>query len=82
MDGCRNIAEELMLDIEWSDELKQYVAEGQSGSYYYRIWLETVESMDARIDEIAKADVAGIAAWELRFANDEVWNIFDKIRIK
>ena len=82
MDGCRNIAEELMLDIEWSDELKQYVAEGQSGSYYYRIWLETVESMDARIDEIAKAGVAGIAAWELRFANDEVWNIFDKIRIK
>lgn len=82
MDGCRNIAEELMLDIEWSDELKQYVAKGQSGSYYYRIWLETVESMDARIDEIVKADVAGIAAWELRFANDEVWNIFDKIRIK
>lgn len=82
MDGCRNIAEELMLDIEWSDELKQYVAEGQSGSYYYKIWLETVESMDARIDEIAKAGVAGIAAWELRFANDEVWNIFDKIRIK
>lgn len=81
MDGCRQIAEELGLNIQWNDEVKQYVAEGQSGSHYYRIWLETMESMEARVDEISKAGVAGIAAWELRFANDEVWNIFERISI-
>ena len=79
MDDCKKIANELLLTTIWDENVMQYVAEGANGGYYYRIWLETKESMDARIDKIAEADVAGIAAWELRFAGDEVWNIFEKI---
>ncbi len=75
IDGCQNIAGELGLIAEWDEESGQSVAEGETADGYYRIWLETEESARLRIREINKFNVAGVAAWELRFANNEIWNI-------
>lgn len=79
MNGGEQIAEELGLVSEWDDELKQTVATGYSGGYFYEIWLETLQSMTEKINTIRDYDVGGISAWALGFEDDGVWDIFSKI---
>lgn len=80
MTGGLSIAKEYGLTITWNNELKQYVAAGGYKDYYYQIWLETCDSMSARVDEIAKRNPAGVACWVLTNEDSDVWGIFSKIK--
>lgn len=79
MKGGEEIAGELGLISVWDDVVKQTVATGYSGGFYYEIWLETLKSMTEKIEVIKSYDVGGIAAWALGSEDEGVWEIFSKI---
>ena len=75
MQGGLNIANELELDIEWDDEVKQYVATGIVDGVSYSIWLEEEKSLEAKMAVVRNRELAGVACWSLGMELDSVWDI-------
>lgn len=78
MEKAQEIIKEYNLNVSWNENTEQEFAEGTVGGYIYQIWLETVASLEIKLDEIIQADIGGVAAWELGFEKSEVWNLFKK----
>ncbi|OEF96641.1 hypothetical protein BHF68_07430 [Desulfuribacillus alkaliarsenatis] len=68
-----NIIEENNATVTFDDKAMQYYAEYFDGNDRYRIWLETVESMEERVKLVRKYDLAGIASWRRGFELPEIW---------
>lgn len=79
MEKAQEIIKEYNLNVSWNENTEQEFAEGTVGGYIYQIWLETVASLEIKLDEIIQADIGGVAAWELGFEKSEVWDLFEKI---
>lgn len=75
MQGGLDIADELELDIEWDDEVKQYVATGIVDGVSYSIWLEEEKSLEAKMAVVRNRELAGVACWSLGMELDSVWDI-------
>lgn len=78
MEKAQEIIKEYNLNVSWNENTEQEFAEGTVGGYIYQIWLETVASLEIKLDEIIQADIGGVAAWELGFEKSEVWDLFEK----
>ena len=55
----------------------QNYAEYKKDGATYKIWLEDMDSLQARLKVIADADLAGMAAWRLGFETREVWPVIE-----
>ncbi len=58
---------------KWDDNLKQYYVEYEEGEYIKKIWLETEESLKAKISLIKENNLGGVASWAKDMENDEFW---------
>lgn len=79
MNAADSVIAEYNLTTEWNDDLKQSVASGIYDGFFYQIWLETMNSMEFRVEIIAGAQIAGSAAWVLGSEDKRVWELFSKI---
>lgn len=61
----------------WDEETQQYYAEWQSGDSTYKIWAETVESIEVKLNVMRAKNIAGVAVWRLGYGNAEVWELID-----
>ena len=59
---------------KWDDNLKQYYVEYEEGEYIKKIWLETEESLKAKISLIIENDLGGVASWAKDMENEEFWS--------
>ena len=62
----------------WDETTKQYYGEYESNGVLYKVWLEEDSSMEAKMEVINEANVAGIAAWKLGLEKASVWNVIIK----
>lgn len=69
--------EQNQAEVVYDDKTKQYYAEYYEGKDRYRIWLETVESMEERVKLVRKYDLAGIASWSRGFEQPEIWDAIE-----
>ena len=71
------IDEEIPEDVTktWDDELKQYYVEYEQNGVKYKIWIEDIESLKAKISLINEYNLGGIASWEKGMELDEVWQV-------
>lgn len=62
--------------IAWDEETAQNYATWEKGGKKYEIWLEDKDSLDAKLKVMQENDLAGVAAWQVNYAEDYVWDLF------
>lgn len=58
-------------DVAMQDVGEYFDAEGNR----HLVWLENVKSMGYRLDLINKYDLKGMAAWQLNFETQDIWDV-------
>ena len=66
-------------NIEWDDSLKQNYAEYEQDGATYKVWIEDVDSIKAKLDLINEYNLAGAAYWEKDREPDEIWDTVSEI---
>lgn len=61
--------------LSWDAELGQDYGQLVQGDTTYRIWMENAKSMKAKVEQVRKAGVGGIACWKLGQEPAEFWDI-------
>ncbi|MCR5419841.1 MAG: SH3 domain-containing protein [Lachnospiraceae bacterium] len=62
--------------IAWDEETQQNYATWVKGGKTYEIWLEDRESLMAKLEVMKDNDLGGVAAWQVNYAEDYVWDLF------
>ena len=78
MQQAINVLTDHGVEPVWDDVTKQYYGEYESGGSVYKIWLEEDASIEAKMELINEANVAGVAGWKLGLEKASVWNIIVK----
>ncbi len=78
MQQAINVLTDHSVEPVWDDITKQYYGEYESGGSVYKIWLEEDASIEAKMELINEADVAGVAGWKLGLEKSSVWNVIVK----
>lgn len=83
MRAAMNIMTENEAKLKWDDTLKQnyaeYKATNDAGEQVlYRAWLEDDKSIEAKMQEISRSEIAGVAEWKLGIESPSVWDIIIK----
>lgn len=73
-----NVMTDHNAELIWDEETKQYYGQYESGSAVYKMWLEEEESMEAKMQLIHKANVAGVSGWKLGLEKQSIWNVILK----
>ncbi len=63
-------------EITWDEETAQNYATWEKGGKTYEIWLEDRDSLAAKLDVMKENSLAGVAAWQVNYAEDYVWDLF------
>ena len=63
------------VEKKWNDNLKQYYIEYTQHGAVYKMWIEDLKSISAKLDLINKYTLAGAAYWEKDRESPEVWDI-------
>lgn len=63
------------VEKRWNDNLKQYYIEYTQNGAVYKMWIEDLKSISAKLDLINKYKLAGAAYWEKDRESPEVWDI-------
>ena len=75
MTGCRNVVEEKDLAMAWLDTEQQYYVEYTEENSTYRLWIEDIRSMKAKLETVFSYEPAGVAFFSLGLETDNVWSI-------
>jgi len=78
MQQAMNVLSDYGVEPVWDETTKQYYGEYESGGSVYKIWLEEDNSIEAKMELINEANVAGVAGWKLGLEKSSVWNIIVK----
>lgn len=83
MKAAMNIMTENEAKLKWDDTLKQNYAEYKTTNdageqVLYRAWLEDDKSIEAKMQEISRSEIAGVAEWKLGIESPSVWDIIIK----
>ncbi|MFR8104398.1 MAG: glycosyl hydrolase family 18 protein [Clostridia bacterium] len=57
----------------WKDELKQNYVEYTNGTDIYRMWIEDIDSLKAKLSLIKEKNLGGVASWSKDREPEEVW---------
>lgn len=63
------------VEKKWNDNLKQYYIEYTQNGAVYKMWIEDLKSISAKLDLINKYKLAGAAYWEKDRESPEIWDI-------
>lgn len=62
----------------WNDEAGMNYLEYTSGKVLHKMWIEDVNSLQAKMEEVAKHKTAGVAFWKLGLEDSSVWDMIRK----
>ena len=67
-------------DVErvWNDDAKQYYVEYQKENSTYKMWIEDIESIKAKLSLVNQYNLAGVAFWEKDREVEEIWQIIEE----
>lgn len=73
-----NVMTDHKVELQWDEETKQYYGQYESNGALYKMWLEEDASIEAKMQLIHEANVAGVSAWKLGLEKPSVWNVIIK----
>lgn len=62
----------------WDETTAQNYAEWTKDGATYKVWLEDSQSLSAKLQVMANNNLAGVAAWQLGYADSSVWEVFNQ----
>ena len=76
-----NAAERFLADhgvsAAWDETTCQNYAEFEEDGCLYQVWLEDEQSIEVKLNIMARYHLAGMGAWKLGFERPAVWNVVD-----
>lgn len=61
--------------IIWDEELKQNYAEYTRNDIQYKMWIEDIDSLKAKLELVKTYDLAGAAYWEKDRETEDIWSL-------
>lgn len=74
MGGAQNVLAEHGVTAAWDEATCQNYASFEADGVTYQIWMEDVDSMQARLGVMSTYHLGGIAQWKLGLEKAEVWD--------
>lgn len=62
----------------WQEDIGQYYGTYETGNAFVRIWLEEERSIEAKLNVMEEAGLAGVACWQLGYEKPEVWDVIQE----
>ncbi len=62
----------------WSDDAGMNYLEYKSGRELHKMWIEDINSLQVKMEEVAKHKTAGVAFWKLGLEDSSVWDMVQK----
>jgi spore germination protein YaaH len=70
--------EENEATVAWNSQVGQYQASFEKDGITYQMWLEDADSVNMKTSLIHKYSLAGACVWAVNFAEDEIFDIFER----
>lgn len=78
MSTSKNMAKVNGAELIWNEECGQYYTEYENSGKLYQIWFEDEASMELKLEEATKNELAGVSFWKLGFEDSTIWNTISK----
>lgn len=78
--SMKDIEDNIPDDVQkiWNEDLKQYYIEYTSKSTTKKMWVEDLESIEAKVSLVRKYNLAGVSAWEKDRESKGTWKLINK----
>lgn len=78
MEGAAAAVEKAGVTPTWDEETMQNYAEYERDGSTFKVWLEDIDSITAKMQAIQGYQIAGVAGWKLGLEDKGVWNIISQ----
>lgn len=75
MSGQNQFIANHQIAVAWDEKTAQYYGENTIDGVRYQIWMENSESIQKKLDVMAKYDIVGVAMWKLGLETKDVWEV-------
>lgn len=77
LSNTKDYLQRINVEASWDEETSQLYAEWQSGSKTHKLWAETEESIQVKLNVMRNRDIAGVAVWQISYGTPEVWELIN-----
>ncbi len=75
LSNTKDYLQRINVEASWDEETSQLYAEWQSGSKTHKLWAETEESIQVKLNVMQTKDIAGVAVWQISYGTPEAWEL-------
>lgn len=78
MDAVQSYIQENNMEVLWDDSIGQNVAEYETDTARYTIWIEDEQSLRKKLELLEEYQLAGVAEWKLTLENPAIWSVIEE----
>lgn len=77
LSNTKDYLQRIGVEAVWDEETSQLYAEWQSGTQTHKLWAETEESIQVKLNVMQNKDIAGVAVWQISYGTPEAWELIN-----
>ena len=77
LSNTKSYLQRIGVEANWDEEASQLYAEWQSGSKTHKLWAETEESIQVKLNVMQNKEIAGVAVWQISYGTLEAWELIN-----
>lgn len=77
LSNTKDYLQRIGVETVWDEETSQLYAEWQSGTKTHKLWAETEESIQVKLNVMQNKDIAGVAVWQISYGTPEAWELIN-----
>lgn len=77
LSNTKDYLQRIGVEAQWDEETSQLYAEWTSGTKTYKLWAETEESIQVKLNVMQNREIAGVAVWQISYGTPEVWELIN-----
>lgn len=77
LSNTKDYLQRIGVEAQWDEETAQLYAEWNSGTRTYKLWAETEESIQVKLNVMQNRDIAGVAVWQISYGTPEAWDLIN-----
>ncbi len=78
MQGAKDAVDKAGVTAQWDEVTMQNYAQYERDGSTYKVWLEDLDSITAKMQAIQSYHIAGVAGWKLGLEDKGVWSIISQ----
>lgn len=77
LSNTKDYLQRIGVEASWDEETSQLYAEWQSGGKTHKIWAETEESIQVKLNVMQNRGIAGAAVWQISYGTPAAWELIN-----